>query len=261
MRLLAAAAAATALALAPPAAAPVPRLDHVVLIVFENKERSQVLGRGAAPTLATLARTGADLTDYFAVTHPSLPNYLALVSGSTQGIRDDCTVCSAAGRSIGDELTAAHRSWAAYAEGYPSSTRFAKRHVPFLYFARDRAHVRPLTALDARRLPAFALVVPDLCHDMHDCPIATGDRWLARTVAPLLTVPRTALFVVFDEGKSDAHGGGHVAAIAAGTAIAPHSRDAQLATHYVLLRTIEDALGLPPLGASAHARPLTAIWR
>ena len=256
-----AAAAVLALALAatasPAAPARVPRLAHVVVIVFENHDRAEILGGGAAPTFAGLARRYADLTGYQAVTHPSLPNYLALVSGSTQGITSDCTDCVAAGRSIGALLTRAHLSWGAYAEGYPSSPRFAKKHVPFLYFPSDRGHVHPLTALDRSRPPAFAFVTPDLCDDMHDCPVAVGDRWLARFVPPLLRVPSTAVFVVFDEGLA----GQNVAALVLGTAVRAHAADAQPTGHYGVLRTIEDALRLPRLGASAHAAPITGIWR
>ncbi|MDX6476815.1 MAG: phosphatidylinositol-3-phosphatase [Gaiellaceae bacterium] len=246
----------------PAAAAPtVPRLAHVVVIVFENKERAQVLGTGESPTFDNLAARYANLANYHAVTHPSLPNYLALVSGSTQGIVDDCTSCSARGTSIGTLLTRSKLSWAGYAEGYPSSARFAKKHMPFLYFAGQSSHVKPLTAFDPRRPPAFAFIAPDLCSDEHDCSIATGDRWLARFVPPLLKVPRTAVFIVFDEGTTDAGGGGLVPAIVAGTAVRSHALDGQPAGHYVVLRTIEDALGLPHLGASARAKPLVGIWR
>jgi hypothetical protein len=239
----------------------VPRLDHVVVIVFENHERDAVLGSGRAPTFDRLAARYADLVNYHALTHPSLPNYLALVSGSTQGITDDCTSCSARGPDIGTLLSRAHRSWGGYAEGYPASSRFAKKHMPFLYFAGQEGHVHPLTAFSASAPPAFALVVPDLCNDAHDCSVSTADSWLARFVPPLLRVPRTAVFVVFDEGSTDEGGGGHVAALALGRAIRAGVRSEQPSGHYVLLRTIEDALALPPLGASARARPLTGIWR
>jgi hypothetical protein len=242
-------------------AAAVPRLAHVVVVVFENRERDQVLGSSEAPTFSADAHRYVDLTNYTAVAHPSLPNYLALVSGSTQGITSDCTNCPAHGRSIGSELERAHRSWAAYAEGYPSSPGFAKKHEPFLYFAGQSRHVHPLGALDPHRLPAFALITPDLCDDGHDCPITTADRFLARIAPPLLTVPRTVVFVVFDEGTTDAGGGGHVPALALGTAVRLHTTDAQPANHYTLLRTIEDALRLPRLGASAHTPPLAGIWR
>ena len=231
------------------------------MIVFENEERQGVLGSGVAPTFDRLAARYAQATDDRAVAHPSLPNYLALVSGSTHRVTDDCTECPQNGPTIGSLLTRRGRSWAAYAEGYPSSPRFAKKHVPFLYFPGGAAHVFPLAALDPSRLPAYSFVTPDLCHDMHDCSVATGDAWLAQFVPPLLSVRRTAVFIVFDEGSSDLGGGGRVALIIAGTAVKPHSRYSETTSHYGLLRTIEDALALPALGASADANPLTGIWR
>jgi hypothetical protein len=239
----------------------VPRLQHVVVVVFENEERGAVLGSGSAPTFDALAAKYAQATDYRAVAHPSLPNYLALVSGSTHGVTDDCTDCPQSGPTIGSQLSRAGRPWAAYAEGYPSSPRFAKKHVPFLYFLGGAEHVHAFTAFDPKRLPAFALVVPDLCNDMHDCPIATGDRWLKRFVAPLLAQTRTVVFIVFDEGSSHLGGGGRVAAIVAGAAVKPHARYTAPTSHYGLLRTASEALGVPPVGAARTARPLTGIWR
>ena len=239
----------------------VPRLDHVVVVVFENRERSQVLPSPDAPHFAAYAKRYADLTDYRAVAHPSLPNYLALVSGSTHGIVNDCTDCSVAGSSLGTLLSKAGRTWGGYAEGYPSSPRFAKKHMPFLYFHGQADHVHPLSDLHPAALPAFALVAPDLCNDGHDCPLSVADNFLARFVPPLLRVPRTAVFVVFDEGTTNDGGGGHVAALVLGTAVRPQSVDSRATGHYGLLRTVEDALGLPHLGASARARPITGIWR
>jgi acid phosphatase len=113
-------------------------------------------------------------------------------------------------------------------------------------------------------LPSFALVVPDQCHDMHSCPIATGDRWLRTNVLPLLQLPSLAasvVFVVFDEGTSAAGGGGHVAAIALGPLVEPHSVFTAATNHYGLVRTIETAWGLPRLGLSARASPINGIWR
>jgi hypothetical protein len=251
--------AASGPATAQPAA--VPRLAHVVVVVFENQERSAVLGTGQAPTFDRLAADYAQATDYRGVAHPSLPNYLALISGSTHGVTNDCTGCQQSGPTIGTELTRAGSTWTAYAEGYPSSSRFAKRHEPFLYFPGDASHVQGLGALRPSALPAYALVTPDLCHDAHDCSLATADSWLKQFVRPLLLVPHTAVFIVFDEGTSNIGGGGVVPMIAAGTAVRPHSRYTQTTNHYGLLRTIEDALGVPPLGAAARARPITGIWR
>jgi hypothetical protein len=256
----------TALAtLARPVAAepivPVPRLAHAVVIVFENHERSDILGSGAAPTFDRLASTYAQATAYDAVAHPSLPNYLALVSGSTHGVTNDCTDCPQSGPTIGSQLSAKHRAWAAYVEGYPDSSGFAKKHVPFLYFPDGAAHVVPLQRFNPRKLPAYSLVVPDLCHDMHDCSVSTGDSWLQSFIAPLLTVKNTATFIVFDEGTSAIGGGGNVAMIVAGTAVRRHAVFTRATSHYGLLHTLESALGLPPLGLARSTPSLTGIWR
>jgi hypothetical protein len=242
-------------------AAGIPRLAHVVVIVFENHERNEIVGSAAAPTFTRLASMYAQATAYDAVAHPSLPNYLALVSGSTHGVTDDCTDCPQSGLTIGSQLSASHRSWAAFAEGYPGSSRFAKKHVPFLYFPGGASHVLPLQRLDPRRLPAYALVIPDLCHDMHDCPVSTGDHWLRNVVTPLLTSKDTAIFIVFDEGTSDRGGGGNVALIVVGTVVRRHATFSAAMSHYGLLRTIETALGLPLLGHARAATLLTGIWR
>jgi hypothetical protein len=259
----------------------VPRFAHVLVVVFENKERSEIAGSSAAPTFALLSRRYATLTHYEAVAHPSLPNYLALVSGSTHGISDDCTRCVVHGRSLADTLAAAGRTWKTYAEDLPSpgftgasSDDYAKKHDPFVYFANVLARpgwlarVVPFAQLgpDARggRLPDFSLVVPNLCDDMHDCPVATGDRWLRRNILPLLSSPALAggvVFVVFDEGATDAGGGGQVEALVAGPLVRPGARFTRPASHYGLLRTIEQAWGLPLLGCSAAAAPITGIWR
>jgi phosphatidylinositol-3-phosphatase len=277
----AAAAAGVLLLLALPGAAHgrggVPAFRHVVVVVFENKESGSVVGRSEAPTFARMAAAYASLGRYYGLSHPSLPNYLALVSGSTHGISSDCTSCRVGGRSLASTLTAAGRTWKTYAEGLPragftgpSADRYAKKHDPFLYFrevlARPawRARVVPLTGLrrDLARdaLPDFSLVVPDLCHSMHDCSVATGDAWLRTLLPPLLRLPETVVFVVFDEGVTSIRGGGHVPALALGTAVLAGSRDDRVTGHCGLLRTIEDAWALPLLGCSRTAAPITGIW-
>jgi phosphatidylinositol-3-phosphatase len=277
--LLAAAGAGT-VAAAPPSVR-VPRFTHVLVVVFENREANEVVGSPGAPTFLALGRRYATLTRYDAVAHPSLPNYLALVSGSTQGITSDCTSCVVRARSLADTLAAAGRTWKTYAEGLPragftgaSAGRYAKKHVPFLYFRsvlasrarRDRVVPFWQLARDVarRRLPDFALVVPDLCHDMHDCSVATGDAWLRANVEPLLRSPALAggvVFVVFDEGTSSEGGGGNVEALALGPVVRPGSVFSRPTNHYGLLRTIEDAWGLPRLGRSAGATPIGGIWK
>ena len=256
--LTAASSASTALATR---GAQVPRIAHVVLIVFENHERGSVLGSGAAPTFDALAAQYAQATDYHAIAHPSLPNYLALISGSTHGVTGDCLSCPQTGPTIGSQLTSAGRNWGAFAEGYPGGAHFDKKHVPFLYFAHDAAKVRPLSAFKPAALPAFSFITPNRCHDMHDCSVSSGDAWLRTFVKPLLARPSTAIFIVFDEGTTTAGGGGLVPLIVAGTAVRRSTTTTQPVDHYSLLRTIEDALGLSPLGNAADATPLTGIWR
>jgi hypothetical protein len=143
--------------------------------------------------------------------------------------------------------------------------------VPFLYFSdvvdtRERPrNIVPFTQLTkdlaAAALPDFSLVVPDMCNSMHDCPVRTGDAWLRRLLPPLLALPDSVVFLVFDEGTSNARGGGHVPALVLGTAVRRGARFTAVTTHYGLLRTIEAAWGLPFLGRSARAKPLTGIWR
>lgn len=260
------------------AVAPIPAFDHVFVVVFENKESASVLGNRAAPTFNAYAGRFATLTRYYGVTSPSLPNYIALVSGSTQGITSDCSTCVVTARSLADTLEAAGRTWKTYAEGLPRPgylgafyRRYAKKHNPFAYFRNiasspgRRANIVALAQLQrderAGELPDFGLVVPDLCHSMHDCSVRVGDAWLRRTVAPLLRLQNSVVFVLFDEGSSRAHGGGHTPALALGTAVRPGARFAKTTNHYGALRTIESAWGLPLLGKSARAAPITGIWK
>ena len=130
-----------------------------------------------------------------------------------------------------------------------------RRIVPLSAFARD---------LRAGALPDFSLVVPDLCHDMHDCPVATGDAWLRGFLRPLLRsheLVHGVVYVVFDEGASDAGGGGRVPALVLGPLVRPGARARMPLDHYSLLRTVEDGWHLPRLARSAAARAITGIWR
>lgn len=262
-------------------AAPIPHFGHVVVVVLENKEKPQVVGSSSAPVFNRLGRQYAQLTDYHGVGHPSLPNYLALVSGSTFGITTDCTTCTVGGKSLADTFAHAHITWKTYAESLPAAgytgdgpKPYAKKHDPFVYFRNVLARpawldrVVPFTQfahdLRAKRLPQFSLVVPNLCNDTHDCALRSGDRWLGENIAPLLHSPEFAgsvVFVVFDEGESYEGGGGSIAGLALGPAVLPHTSYRGALDHYGVLRTIEDAWSLPLLGNSRTAHPITGIWR
>jgi hypothetical protein len=259
----------------------VPAFRHVIVVVFENHAARRILDYPGSP-FRRLGHRYALLTRYDAVAHPSLPNYLALVSGSTYGFHHDCTTCLVGGRSLADTLAARGLTWKMYVEhldlyrdqgGRISGAE--KSRLPFLYFrnlaASGRAQRSTVSLkafygdLRANRLPSFSLVVPDLCHDMHSCSIAKGDRFM-RSFLRVLRPDRlkgTAVFVVFDEARrvDRRGGGGRVPAIVAGPLVRPNSVSSMPLDHYGLLRTIEDAWGLPPLGRSASARPITGIWR
>jgi hypothetical protein len=246
---------------------------------MENKEDSDVLGNPAAPYANALARRYGLATQSYAITHPSLPNYLALTSGSTQGVSSDCTDCHVAARNIVDQLEAARISWRAYLEGLPSSCfkgaaagGYAQKHNPFIYYqdiADSPRRCNELVGfsalardLRAGALPTYVWVTPNLCDDTHDCPVAAGDRFLARTVPALLREigPHGFIVITWDEGSSDASccggvaAGGAIATIVAGPDVRRGGRDRAPVDHYGVLRTIEDALGLPPLGGAADPR-------
>jgi phosphatidylinositol-3-phosphatase len=215
-------------------------VDHVAVIAMENHEYSSIIGSRSAPYINGLARRYALAQNMYAVSHPSLPNYLALTGGSTFGISNDCTGCEVHASSLADQLGRAGISWKAYMEGLPrpcftgaSAGDYAKKHDPFVYFASvvrapslcDRVVPFDRLATDQRggALPQFVWITPNLCHDMHDCSVATGDRFLSRVVPPLLQAlgPRGVLFLTWDEGSSDSSccrlaGGGHVVTIVAG---------------------------------------------
>jgi acid phosphatase len=258
---LAAVSTAGGAARASPDVAVLPHVAHVVVVVFENHEESAIDNGDPNSPFERYSDRYVDLSDYTAVAHPSLPNYLALVSGSTQGVTDDCTSCGPWARSIGGLLTRAGKTWGAYAEGYPTSPLFAKKHMPFLYFKDGAGHVHPLSGFDPSHLPAYSFVAPNLCHDAHSCPLSVADAFLANWLPPLLRVPHTAVFVLFDEGTSSVGGGGRIEAFVAGTAVKRHFVLRRSVDHYTVLRTIEDLFGLPHLGASSSAPPLTGIWR
>jgi hypothetical protein len=251
---------------------------------MENHEYESVIGNPDAPYLNGLAATSALATSFYATSHPSLPNYLALTGGDTFGIDSDCTGCHVGARNIVDQLEDAHMTWRAYIEGMPRSCftgafagRYAKKHNPFVYYdgvtsdATRCAKVVPLTDLsrDMRSLPRFVWITPDQCNDTHDCSVRTGDDFLSRLLPPLIRAlgHHGVLFVTYDEGTSSRGccgfaRGGQIVTIATGPAGRP-GRYAQPLDHYSLLRAIEDGFSLPRLGraASPETPSMTALLR
>ncbi|WP_236030602.1 alkaline phosphatase family protein [Paractinoplanes lichenicola] len=252
-------------------AAAVPRPDHVVIVVLENKRYDSVVGDRRTPWVSALAARSANLTRFYAETHPSQPNYLALFSGSTQGVTDNKCPHELGDRvNLARQLIDAGHSFAGYSEDLPrtgwrgcGSGGYVRRHNPWVNFSNVPAAAnRPYTAFpsDFSRLPTLSFVIPNLCHDMHDCPKAQGDAWLKREFAGYVAWARkhNSLFILtFDEDNKT--GGNRIATIVAGAGVRPGAYATRV-DHYDLLRTVQQMYGLRPAGWATRRAGLPAIW-
>jgi phosphatidylinositol-3-phosphatase len=263
------------------AVAPKPTpLEHVFIILEENKEVGAVIGNSDAPYINSLAKQYATANNYYGVTHPSLPNYLALTSGSTNNVTTDCTPPSAGCElnvtNIADEIEKSGRTWKEYAESMPSDCyaqnvgEYATKHNPFVYYtdivnnaARCQAHVVPFTQLatdlqTVHTTPGYAFITPNLCSDMHDCSVAEGNNWLAQNVPTILnskafTTQNSLLVITWDEGDSNSN---HVPTILIGPNVKKGYRSNTQYDHYALLHTIESEWSLQPLTANDKQAPV-----
>jgi phosphatidylinositol-3-phosphatase len=255
-----------------PSAGRVPAPGHTVVVMMENHAYSEVIGNSAAPFLNQLARQGADFTHSYAITHPSEPNYLAIFSGSTHGVIDDSCPVELTAPNLAADLTAAGRTFAGYAEDLPavgsavcSTGEYARKHVPWTDFRNvPGAASMPFSsfpATDFARLPTVSFVIPNLCNDMHDCSVGTGDAWLRAHLSGYARWAMThdsLLIITWDE--DDGSQSNQIPTIFFGQQVRP-GRYAERITHYSVLATIEAAYGLPHDGNAATATPVTDIWR
>lgn len=266
-------------------------------MIEENHSLDQIIGQADLPSFNDFAKQGTLLGQYYAITHPSLPNYIALTSGGTQGIKSDCGRCDVNADNLGAQLQKAKISWKVYAQGLPQACSdsprtgdYAKKHVPFLYYKSVLndpaacANVVPFTqfATDAAagKLPTFVFITPDLAHDMHGVGEGednTGkkieraaDAFAGDLVKTLEASPAwkqdTRLVITWDEG------GGHQSGPTSccnGLAMGGHiptvvlgpqvkpGNDSTQYSHYSLLRSIETLYHLPLLGHAADAGTAT----
>ena len=255
----------------------------MLTIIEENHTATQAMRQ--MPYLASLAGTYGHTTDYHAITHPSLPNYLALVGGSTFGVTDDQPPAHhpLRGDTVFDQALAAGRTAKVYAESMPGSchltntSAYAARHNPWTYFsdpvprANCRQHDVPAGSVtggalhdDLARgaLPQVGLLIPNLCHDGHDCSLASADTWLRTWVPALLDGPdyragRLTIVITFDE--DDYHAGNVVLT----TVISPgikHATASRRLSHYSWTRWMDEALGTAPLRQAATAPSLAGAF-
>lgn len=250
-----------------------PRPDHVVVVIEENRGYSKMMNmRNSNSYLHALARRGVLFTQSYGVTHPSQPNYLALFSGSTQGVtRNSCPHTFDNG-NLASSLLAAGFSFASYSESLPavgdlscSSGAYQRKHNPVANWqgARLSAELnRRFADLpgDFSRLPTVSFVIPDQDNDMHDGSFEAADDWLKNHIEPYVEWAmnhNSLLILTWDE--DDYQEGNHIVTILVGPMVKKGSSDQRI-DHYNVLRTLLDFYDLPALGASRDAEAIRDIW-
>jgi len=252
------------------ASAPPAKYEHVMWMIFENKTHSQVIGSPNAPYMTQKARQCASVSSWRDAGQglPSLPNYLAMTSGSTQGVTSNSNpsgLPTITANNIFRQVRSTGQSYKSYMEDMPSNCRltasypYAERHNPEIYYQGpgDRAACAinnvPLGNVGAghlandlanNTLPNFSVIVPNDCNNMHDCSVATGDTWLSQWLPVILNsqsyrAGRTAIFLVFDEDTP-------IPNFVVAPSVVPGTVIQGSYSHYSLLRTTEEMLGIGP---------------
>lgn len=256
----------------------VPAFKHVIVVIMENRSYDQAR---VAPYTANLIASGSSFSASTAVTHPSLPNYLALWSGSTEGVTDDACPPKGApypNENLGAACEAAGLSWRAYSEDLPAAgstvctnhgSLYTRKHDPWTYYSNlNHANERPYSDLDAdiaaHALPNLAFVIPNNCHNSHDggaCNVAAGDAWLTANLPAMIRAVGHHGLVILTWDEDDFTKVNRILTVMSGPLVRPGYVSARPINHYSVLRTICDGLGVKPFGEAAHAAPITDVWR
>jgi len=259
-----------------------PNFGHVFVILMENEESTSIIGNSSAPYINDLASRYGLATNATAVSHPSEPNYLAIWSGSTQGVTDDGVYNFSSGSTIADQIEASGRSWHMAAQNVPlgcytgatasggedGAGTYARKHEPAISWTSVSGHptrcarITDFSHFDPT-LGNFWFITPNLCNDMHDCSIATGDTFLKGFMPKILSssVFASSLVVLtWDEGSTSLGGGGRIATVVISPLGKPAYRSATAHDHYSLLRTVEAAWGLPCLANACTANDLREFF-
>jgi len=281
-----AAVAAVSLAASMLQAQPIPRPDHVVIVIEENKAYTQIIGSPSAPYINTLAAAGALMTQSYGITHPSQPNYIAFFAGSTLGVTTNNMYPHSqfTAPNLGANIRAAGLTFGGYSETLPeigwdgesagdAIIGFYKRkHNPWANWQDATLPLPPNKVplsvnmrwtdfpTDYSTLPTLSIVVPNQNHDMHDGTILQGDQWLQQNLSAYAAWAmnhNSLLIVHFDEDDS-AHAN-RIATIFYGPMIVP-GQYSQVINHYNFLRTLEDMFGLPHAAGTIAAAPIAGIW-
>ncbi len=238
---------------------------------MENHGLTQVVGNSAAPYITSLSTQGANFTNSHGVSHPSQPNYVALFSGSTQGVTSDACPNTFTGvNNLGGQLIAAGLQFTGYSEGMPSvgytgctstAGHYARKHNPWVNFPNvPAASNQPYTSFPSNyaALPAVSVVVPNLIDDMHDGTVSQGDTWLRSNIdayAQWAKTHNSLLILTFDEDDSSTSAN-LVPTIFVGSGVVAGNFSEQI-NHYNVLATIESMYGLPAL---TSATPITDVF-
>ncbi len=258
--------------------------DHVIWIVEENKGYQASVGSGAAAYWAKLNQQCGAESQAYGVEHPSLPNYIDLTSGASQGINNDGPPAQDAtnASSIFNILASSGKTWKTYAETMPSNCyltdsgaspgQYVVHHNPAPYFLSIRSACQSndvpfgtvssgnfISDLNSGNLPNFTIIVPNRCDDMHSCSPQTGDAWLNSLVPTILNsstykTGKTAIVILMDESLVSSENN-HVPltfispSVKAGTVVSTH------VNHYAILRTTESMLGITPYPGNANSAP------
>jgi phosphatidylinositol-3-phosphatase len=248
-----------------------PYANSVVVVIMENRDYDLIIGASQAPYInGTLVPQAALMTNSHAIGHPSEPNYLALFSGSTQGVSDDSCPHTFSAENAGAEILAAGESFDGYSESMPyngytgcSSGEYARKHNPWVNFTNVPASSNLVYNGYPSSPPLLSFIVPNLCNDMHDCSTQTGDNWLKTNLPPILQYDQShngLLILTWDEADPDADGTNHIATLMIGPMVKPGSY-AQRVDHYSVLRTIETIAGVPCTAYACGSPLIKKIWR
>lgn len=255
------------------AAAVIPAPTHIVVVVEENRSRANIIGNRSVPYINSLAAEGATMTQSFAETHPSEPNYFALFAGSTLGLKESsCPVNAGTAPNLGSELLAAGYTFVGYAEDLPavgslacSSGKYARKHAPWVSFTNiPRSCSLPFSAFPSASnyasLPTVSFVIPNLANDMHDGSIAQADDWLYENLSSYASwakVNNSLLVLTWRHDDNTEPNQTPTIIYGAGVKTGTH---AQPISHYNVLSTLQQMYGLPRTGHAAKAAALTDIW-
>ncbi|CAM2871037.1 alkaline phosphatase family protein [Paenibacillus sediminis] len=249
-----------------------PFYNHIVIVVEENHTSKKIVNNPSAPYINSLMKSGVNLTNHYAIEHPSQPNYLDLFSGSNQGVTNDKVPPKMHTDNLAFELIKHHFTFGGYSEGLPKvgydgpyslKTKYARKHNPWSNFTNLPSSISmPLSSFpkDYNQLPTVSFVIPNLDHDMHDGSIKTADDWLKKHMSSYVhwATGHNSLFILtWDE--DDMSSNNKIPTVIVGANLKNGVYNTKT-NHFTILRTIEEIYGLNFLGKSKNAQPLR-IWK